>query len=145
LEALFGRKLLTFLNPDGPVKKRGAELECDAGSWTNFRCVEHKFSLFRAFWLIWSMLFGAAVSVDNPRGVSSRVHPRDTDHRHVRLVAVFVVDVRGVSSRFVASVWALFAVVFTASYTANLAAFMITKQDYDRITGVNDPLVTLSS
>jgi len=63
---------------------------------------------------IWSMLFGAAVSVDNPRGVSSR---------------------------FVASVWALFAVVFTASYTANLAAFMITKQDYDRITGVNDPLV----
>ena len=45
------------------------------------------------------------------------------------------------SSRFVASVWALFAVVFTASYTANLAAFMITKQDYDRITGVNDPLV----
>ena len=48
---------------------------------------------------------------------------------------------RGVSSRFVASVWALFAVVFTASYTANLAAFMITKQDYDRITGVNDPLV----
>ena len=52
---------------------------------------------------------------------------------------------RGVSSRFVASVWALFAVVFTASYTANLAAFMITKQDYDRISGVNDPLVTTPS
>jgi len=50
---------------------------------------------------------------------------------------------RGVSSRFVASVWALFAVVFTASYTANLAAFMITKEDYDRISGVNDPLVKI--
>jgi len=47
-----------------------------------------------------------------------------------------------VSSRFVASVWALFAVVFTASYTANLAAFMITKEDFDRISGVGDPLVT---
>jgi len=42
----------------------------------------------------------------------------------------------------VTCVWALFAVVFTASYTANLAAFMITKQDYDRISGVDDPLVT---
>jgi len=46
-----------------------------------------------------------------------------------------------VSSRFLAGVWALFAVVFTASYTANLAAFMITKEDYDRISGIKDPLV----
>jgi len=97
------------------------------------------------FWLIWSMLFGAAVSVDNPRGVSSQVDgnlpcPRRT--MTADTVFPFRRRRRGVSSRFVASVWALFAVVFTASYTANLAAFMITKTDHDRITGVNDPLVT---
>ncbi len=44
----------------------------------------------------------------------------------------------GLNSDILCTSRALFAVVFTASYTANLAAFMITKEDYDRLTGIKD-------
>lgn len=55
---------------------------------------EEGYSLCRVTWLIWSLLFGASCRSDNPHGLSSRV---------------------------LTYVYALFSLVFLASYTANLA------------------------
>lgn len=41
------------------------------------------------------------------------------------------------------SVWAFFAVIFLASYTANLAAFMIQEEYVDQVSGLSDRKVIL--
>ena len=72
------------------------------------------FTLLRSCWNVWALLLGASVHSTNPRGFASK---------------------------FLTSVFALFSVVFLASYTANLAAFMIVQDNYFNFSGFDDPRV----
>lgn len=50
---------------------------------------------------------------------------------------------RSFSARILGMVWAGFAMIIVASYTANLAAFLVLDRPEERITGINDPRVSL--
>ncbi|XGW05733.1 hypothetical protein V3C99_016246 [Haemonchus contortus] len=76
---------------------------------------DHKFSLCRSYWLVWATLFSASVSTDVPKSTVSRC---------------------------MALVWAAFGLTFLAVYTANLAAFMITRVQFYDLSGIHDPLLS---
>ncbi|XP_049331731.1 glutamate receptor ionotropic, NMDA 2B [Astyanax mexicanus] len=69
------------------------------------------FTIGKAIWLLWGLVFNNSVPVQNPRGTTSKI---------------------------MVSVWAFFAVIFLASYTANLAAFMIQEEYVDQVSGLSD-------
>lgn len=49
---------------------------------------------------------------------------------------------RSFSARVLGMVWAGFAMIIVASYTANLAAFLVLDRPKTSLTGINDPRVT---
>lgn len=84
-----------------------------------FLCVSgaggSKFTIGKSVWLLWALVFNNSVPVENPRGTTSKI---------------------------MVLVWAFFAVIFLASYTANLAAFMIQEEYIDTVSGLSDKKVT---
>lgn len=73
-----------------------------------------KFTIGKSIWLLWALVFNNSVPVENPRGTTSKI---------------------------MVLVWAFFAVIFLASYTANLAAFMIQEEYIDTVSGLSDKKV----
>ena len=51
---------------------------------------------------------------------------------------------RSFSARVLGMVWAGFAMIIVASYTANLAAFLVLDKPQTSLTGINDPRVSTS-
>lgn len=72
------------------------------------------FTIGKSIWLLWALVFNNSVPIENPRGTTSKI---------------------------MVLVWAFFAVIFLASYTANLAAFMIQEQYVDTVSGLSDKKV----
>ncbi|KAJ8389157.1 hypothetical protein AAFF_G00123630 [Aldrovandia affinis] len=66
------------------------------------------FTIGKSVWLLWGIVFNNSVPIENPKGTTSKI---------------------------MVLVWAFFAVIFLASYTANLAAFMIQEQYIDTVSG----------
>uniref|UniRef100_H3B3B4 Glutamate receptor n=1 Tax=Latimeria chalumnae TaxID=7897 RepID=H3B3B4_LATCH len=70
-----------------------------------------KFTIGKSIWLLWALVFNNSVPVENPKGTTSKI---------------------------MVLIWAFFAVIFLASYTANLAAFMIQEEYMDTVSGLSD-------
>ncbi|XP_064084297.1 glutamate [NMDA] receptor subunit 1-like isoform X2 [Macrobrachium nipponense] len=73
---------------------------------------EDALNLSSAIWFAWGVLLNSGIGEGTPRSFSARV---------------------------LGMVWAGFAMIIVASYTANLAAFLVLDRPQTSLTGINDP------
>ena len=76
---------------------------------------EDALNLSRALWFTWGILLNSGIGEGTPRSFSARV---------------------------LGMVWAGFAMIMVASYTANLAAFLVLDRPETSISGINDARVS---
>ncbi|KAG7209089.1 hypothetical protein KM043_015236 [Ampulex compressa] len=79
---------------------------------------EDALNLSSAVWFAWGVLLNSGIGEGTPRSFSARV---------------------------LGMVWAGFAMIIVASYTANLAAFLVLERPKTKLTGINDARVELSN
>ena len=77
---------------------------------------EDALNLSRALWFTWGVLLNSGIGEGTPRSFSARV---------------------------LGMVWAGFAMIMVASYTANLAAFLVLDRPEAGISGINDARVSI--
>ena len=81
------------------------------------RTEEDALNLSRAIWFTWGVLLNSGIGEGTPRSFSARV---------------------------LGMVWAGFAMIMVASYTANLAAFLVLDRPESGLSGINDARVFIS-
>lgn len=79
---------------------------------------EDALNLSSAVWFAWGVLLNSGIGEGTPRSFSARV---------------------------LGMVWAGFAMIIVASYTANLAAFLVLERPKTKLTGINDARVSILS
>ena len=93
-------------------------------------------NLSSAIWFAWGVLLNS--------GIGEGFHI--WKHKLV-IIKVFLYTIfcegtpRSFSARVLGMVWAGFAMIIVASYTANLAAFLVLDRPKTSLSGINDPRV----
>lgn len=83
-------------------------------------------------WFVWGVLLDSGI------GESTCCGP----HRKLHLYGIQLLGTpRSLSARVLGMVWCGFSMIMVASYTANLAAFLVLDQPQKSLTGITDTRV----
>lgn len=93
---------------------------------------EDALNLSSAIWFAWGVLLNSGIG----EGKSTMFKSISCDK------SVFSGTPRSFSARVLGMVWAGFAMIIVASYTANLAAFLVLERPKTKLTGINDARVS---